>query len=389
MSSNDFGGAVIPAMAGFFLFGKRAKVQETQQNKPQQLPMVLTTDPNGLTGVARYLISTPLVTGVAKYMKKKEKKPVTGVEIYVLRQSIAEKNIPAPTGVAKYLAKVAKEAPKRKKTGVDKYVAKQELGAINFSTLTGVAKYEADQELCAKKQAATTMIKKYLDEEKAAVIAAREAANVAYEASKNGVREDMLQAEEPAKTRVGRYLQEQAASSKKRPKVTGVARYLAKQIALDSQKPSISGVSRYLREQSVVLSKKPNPTGVARYLSKQHSAPVSAPKVTLPQSGVARYLASQSMSENNKPSLSGVAKYMERQAQLDKERARVGHGNLLGYEEAHVEAEQCLEGEFIPANDYSTATGVSRYLERQVRSVKQSLTTSAPTGVDRYLLNRA
>jgi len=164
----------------------------------------------------------------------------------------------------------------------------------------------------------------------------------------------------------------------------------------------------------VVLSKKPNPTGVARYLSNQLSAPAFTPKVTLAQSGVARYLALQSVSENNKPSLSGVAKYMERQAQLDKDKVSlIGQSNLLEYEATHVEAEKCLEGEFIPANDFLSATGVSRYLEKQgdvvtvakevakesitgvsrylekqVGSVKQSL-SSAPTSVDRYLLNRA
>jgi hypothetical protein len=389
MNSNDFGGAVIPAMAGFFLFGKRAKVQEIQQNRPQQLPMVVGTDPTGLTGVARYLISTPLVTGVAKYMKKKEKQPMTSVELYVLRQSIAEKNVPVQTSVSKYLAKVTKEAPARKKTSVDKYVAKQEVAARSFSTLTGVAKYQAEQELFAKKQAATAMIKKYLDEEKTAVISAKAAAEVAYEASRNMINEGAIQIEEPATTRVGRYLQVQAALSKKRPAVTGVGRYLAKQIALDSQKPVISGVSRYLRGQATVLSKKPNPTGVARYLSNQLSVPnTSVPKLMLPQSGVARYLASQSVTESSRPGLSGVAKYMDRQAQLDKSKASLDLGNLLGYEAAHVDAEKCLEGEFIPANDYSAVTGVSKYLEKQVRSVRQPL-TAAPTGVDRYLLNRA
>jgi hypothetical protein len=415
MNSNDFGSAVIPAMAGFFLFGKRAKVQEIQQDRPQQLPMVVGADLTGLTGVARYLISTPLVTGVTKYMRKKEKQPLTGVELYVLRQSIAEKNAPVQTSVSKYLARVTKEAPARKKTSVDKYVAKQEVAARSFSTLTGVARYEAEQDLMAKKQAAAAMIKKYLDEQEAAVISARAEAEAAYEASRNVVNEEVTQVEEPvATTRVGRYLQEQSALSKKRPAITGVARYLAKQIALDSQKPVISGVGRYLREQSVVLSKKPSPTGVARYLSNQLSAPVVNLKATLAQSGVARYLASQSVTESPRPNLSGVAKYMEKQAQLNMETASlVGQSNLLEYEATDVEVDKCLEGEFIPANDFSSATGVSRYLERQgdvvivakemakdsitgvsrylekqVGSVKQSL-NATQTGVDRYLLNRA
>jgi hypothetical protein len=415
MNSNDFGGAVIPAMAGFFLFGKQAKVQEIQQDRVQQLPMVLNIEPNSLTGVAKYLLATPLVTGVAKYMKKKEKHTMTSVELYVLRQSIAEKHIPTPTGVSKYLAKVAKAAPIRKKTSVDKYVAKQELATRSFSTLTGVAKYQAEQELLARKQAAATLIKRYLDDEEAALISAKAAADADYEASRNmGYQEDTeVEAVEVATTRVGRYLQEQAVLSKKKPAITGVGRYLAKQIALDSQKPTISGVGKYLREQSVVQSKKPVPTGVARYLSNQVNVPATAPKVILAQSGVARYLASQKVVETHKLSLSGVAKYLERQSQADKDNANLQiTSNLLEYEVTQ-EAEKCLEGEFIPANDFSSATGVSRYLERQsdvvnvakeitkekitgvsrylekqVDSVKQTL-TSAPTGVERYLLNRA
>lgn len=72
MNQHNFGVAIVPAMAGFFLFGKRAKVREIHEVIPQQLPAVVPNVPNSLTGVAKYLLSAPLVTSVAKYMKKKK-----------------------------------------------------------------------------------------------------------------------------------------------------------------------------------------------------------------------------------------------------------------------------------------------------------------------------
>jgi hypothetical protein len=411
MAQQDFGVAVIPAMAGF-LFWKRAKVQEIQEVKASRLPAVIKT---GETGVTRYLMSTPLVTTVAKYMKKNEKQSITGVAKYVLRQSIAERNAPPPTGVAKYLVNAAKQPSGIKKSGVAKYLAKQELAAPNMATLTGVARYEAEQALMARKKAAAAMIQKFKeDEEAAALKAANEATEAAYESYSLAVTEEEQAAEAPAATRVGQYLQQQAELYKKRPKATSVSKYIANKIALDSQKPTetISKVSKYLRQQALAESKKPSLTGVAKYLSKQKAVVRTVkPKENHVESGVARYLVAQAIVDSNKPSLSGVAKYLEKQAYLEQSnRLRLPDYRLEQVEDV---AEKCLEGEFIPAGDFKPVTGVSRYLEKHDavvavstakaagsstgvsryldKQVKPSHPTqvSAPTSVDRYLLNRA
>ncbi|NOS74481.1 MAG: hypothetical protein HOP36_08070 [Methyloglobulus sp.] len=424
MNQQNFGGAVIPAMTGFFLFVKRAKVQEIQQEETQQLPMIVKTEPNGLTGVAKYLVSTPLVTSVAKYMKKNEKQSVTGVAKYVLRQTIADRNTPPPTGVSKYLAKAARQPSAPKKSGVEKYLTKLELAEPNLSALTGVARYEAEQNLVAKKKAADIMIQKYRDNDEAAASAARAAAEACYESSSYTVAQAQAEheVEAPAVTRVGRYMQEQAELSKKRAKATGVSKYLAKKIVLDSQKPviTLSKVGKYLQEQALAQSKKPNPTGVARYLSKQQAVvKVVSPKIKFVPSGVARYLSVQAAVESNKPVLSGVAKYMAKQAQMGSSNVAklIDQRVVQDQEIINVEIETCLEGEFIPASDFiptnatgvskylekqsaavvavaseiakESITGVSRYLEKQIDSVKSiAATTPTVTSVDRYLLNR-
>jgi hypothetical protein len=405
MNQNNFGGAVIPAMAGF-LFWKQAKVQEIQEIAPKQLPAVMKNQASGPTGVAKYLIALPLVTSVTKYLKNQEKQSVTGVAKYVLRQTIADRNAPPTTGVTKYLAKAAKQPAPLKKSGVAKYLAKQELAAPNLLALTGVARYEAEQGLIAKKKAMAVMVQKYKEADIGAAKAARDAAETAYESSRLTEELQYGQAlEAPAATRLGRYIQEQAELLKKRPKTTSVSRYINKKIILDSQKPTVtlSKVGKYLKEQELVQSKKPNLTGVAKYLAKQTTAVRAVvPKENLTQkSGVARYLAGQTVAESNKPALSGVTKYLEKQARLEQ----LNKVTLRLPDHSSVKS---LEGEFIPANSFAPATGVSRYLERQgavvtvakesltgvsrylekqVGSVKQTL-SSAPTGVDRYLFNR-
>ena len=398
----NFGGAVVPAMAGF-LFGNRAKVQEIQEVKSQQLPAVIGNKNVSTTGVALYLLSTPLVSGVAKYLKKQEKQAMTGVAKYVLRQTIENRNAPPVTGVTKYLANAAKQAPARKKTCIDKYLANQAQAEQNLSALTGVARYEAEQAFLVRKKAAAALAQRYREEEaeaslaKAAALAESQALSVANN-------EEAMVVEQIAATRVGRYLQEQAQHVKN-TKPTGVSKYLAQQIIIDSQKPAISKVSRYLRSHKSA-TKKPNLTGVALYLSKQQSVPKVAPtpKVKLVQSGVARYLEEQA-TQAIKPSLTGVAKYMEAQAKLESSKTKL----LVQLKE--TAAETSLEGEFIPAGDFIPAspTGVSRYLEKQgtvVSVVKERVTgvsryidsqagsgkqsVAAPvSGVDRYLLKRA
>ena len=410
MNQIDFGrAAVIPAMAGFFFFGKRVKVQEIHEESPSQLPTVVKNDSNGQTGVARYLLSAPLVTTVTKYVKKSEKQHMTGVAKYVLRQKIAEKNAPVQTGVSKYLVKVAKGQSGCQKTGVDKYLLKQEWAVRNASVLTGVAKYQEEQDAVVRKKAAVELVKKYREAEAEAAKVAKETAQAAYITSRLAEKElgDMVEA--PAATRVGRYLQAQQAVALVNAEPTGVAKYLARQIIIGSQKPTLSKVSKYLRDQSLHQIKKPSVTvtGVAKYLSRQPPTIGPVPVKDKPvESGVARYLAAQEAVESTKPIQSGVSKYLHKQAQLALAASKQPEGNI----------EKCLEGEFIPANEYVPArttgvsryldkqvvmvvpatettkgrvTGVSRYLDKQSSLVNQSLAVAPITGVDRYLKKRA
>lgn len=420
MSQNDFGGTVFPAMAGFFLFGKRAKVQEIQQEKSQQLPAVVTKDNNSLTSVSRYLLTAPVVTSVAKYVKKTEKQRMSGVAKYLLRQSIAEKNAPEQSGVSKYVAKVAKEPYAPKKSGVEKYLAKQEWERKKAPSLTGVAKYEANQNFLARKKAALELAKKYRDAEEEVARLARDAAiEATYEATKTMIAEDHSNSGEEAvsTTRVGRYLQQKEESSKNTGS-TGVSRYLAKQIILDSQKPKLSKVEKYLQEQSLSINKKPSLTGVAKYLFKQPAASkANVVKEVVAPSRVSLYIASQEENEKIKPKLSGVSRYLENQVRLTLEN-RVETTIIPSFEEeiATDIIEKCLEGEFIPANEFISSiptgvsrylekqgavvnitkestkeklTGVSRYIENQVEQVKEKLAVVPLTGVDRYMLKKA
>ena len=152
---------------------------------------------------------------------------------------------------------------------------------------------------------------------------------------------------------------------------------------------------------------RPKPTGVAKYLSTLPTVEETPkPKETPVGSGVARYLAAQPEAGGNKTGLSGVAKYLEKQTQLEhKAMPSLPHHSGLQAE--------ALEGEFIPANTFAptgvsrylerqgtvvntvaagtagSATGVSRYLNKIAGSTTSQSKTSATTGVDRYLVNRA
>lgn len=408
MSHGNFGGAVVPAMAGF-LFWKRAKVQDNREETKQNLPALIKPENEGLTSVGKYLATVPIVTSVAKYLKKQELHQPSGVEKYLLRQAIAEKNTSGPTSVSKYLAKAQKESQKQQKTSVDKYLTNLEFSSKKPASLTGVAKYAAEQNLIEKQKAAAALVKRYKEQEAVSALAAKEAAEIAaIEVSKLKYQK-MTEMEITAATGVGRYLQALQAKTVNRPKTTGVAKYLAKKIIADSQKPVLSSVAKYLRDQSLAENKKPVLTGVARYLSKQPKSTTSSEsrKEIKIISGVAKYLTALEMQENAKPVLSGVAKYLEKQSQNESNNVK-----LIGQitEESH----RTVEGEFIPAQEFpAKETGVSKYLQRQTGNMetvatdkmsaltgvakylnKQSQNTSLisvtkPTGVDRYLLARA
>ncbi len=392
MIHNDFGGAVIPAMAGFF-FGKRAKVQEIREEEIQHLPVVVNSQLPGLTGVSKYLATVPLVTSVTRYMKKKEKQQISGVEKYVLRQAINEKNKPAPSGVAKYISRVEKDTSKHKKTSVDKYLTKLDIAECQIYALTGVAKYQAEQNIIERKKTAAILVEQYKQSDAAAAILAKEAAEAAAIKTSKIKYQKVSQMEAPRATGVGRYLQAEEMNARNKAKATGVAKYLAKKIILDSQKPILSKVEKYLRDQNLSGNKKPTLTGVEKYLSKQPNSNVSTTSKTAKViSGVEKYLSELELAQRKKPVRSGVSKYLENQAKTESQNIKL-IGNII--EEMHIP----IEGEFIPARQVddasASATGVSKYLERQ-KSVLESAelvikhdTFENLTGVARYLDRKA
>lgn len=384
MNQLNFGGAVIPAMAGFF-FGKRAKVQEVQVEKIQ-LPAVI-NESVGETGVSRYLMTVPVVSGVSKYLKRKDKDAMSGVAVYLLRQKIAEKNAPQQTGVAKYLIKIGKETTCIK-TSVDKYLLKQEMAEPKLSSLTGVARYQAEQDLVARKQAALALTQKYKvqDAEEQAAKQAEKETGMKFSDEQIREAEAGLVAEAVAATRVGRYLQ-QAEKSMVKP-TTGVARYIAQQIIKESQKPVLSKVGLYLRDQAAKENKKPKLTGVAKYLSKLPpvSENTSTARPKLASTGVSRYLDTQQVNaESGKPVLSGVAKYLDKK--LKEEASQIKQLENISLKETIETEFKTVVGEFIPANSFYANTGVSRYLDKinQTAEVVDARSTASLTGVARYL----
>ncbi|MGR8933002.1 MAG: hypothetical protein ACU837_01270 [Gammaproteobacteria bacterium] len=150
-------GFVFPAMAGFFFFGKRSEVRDSQDSS-----LVPAEGLNELTGVARYLKShekSSLTTGVSKYIEDLNRFPASGVTKYLRKQAIAEREAAkqeSPTGVAKYLRN-QKDLPPM--SGVAKYINK-----MDRTPVSGVAKYLAKQVVAAKttKPPQTTGVTKYL-----------------------------------------------------------------------------------------------------------------------------------------------------------------------------------------------------------------------------------
>lgn len=242
MSQNSLNSSFLSAVAAFFSFGSEAKSQT------ESIYRVCAGDPNGLSGVEKYLQNQEALLArqkaeqlerlaaqasasrVAKYLA--EQAPLTSVDRYALRQAIADKQAhkdsPAAngtTGVDKYL-KGLKPAPVL--SGVEKYLKHQE----SLPQPSKVAKYMAKQALMAKYSKPDTAI-------------------VRMEA-----------------TGVARYLQHQASL----PQPTKVARYMARQALLDAQqakpasvKRSETGVDKYVKHQDEL----PQPSRVEKYLVRQ------------------------------------------------------------------------------------------------------------------------
>ena len=270
MNDNYLSGLFFPAVAGLFFFMKKTPVTEITHIEP--VP-VYSADPSGLTGVARYLecknallkndIEAELpeseniisLSGVDKYIQKRDQHPITGVTKYALRVALAEKKEKLntvscnETSVAKYL-KNQKSLPVV--TGVAKYLKQQE----SLPKASKVAKYVARQALAEK------MIK-----------------------------DSVIRIEE---TGVAKYLKQQESL----PKASRVARYLAKQAVLNQKAKkqvntiSVTGVSKYLLQQDSL----PKASRVARYIARQaaNTNQTKLETIVAIETGVDRYVRNRS-----------------------------------------------------------------------------------------------
>jgi hypothetical protein len=262
MSQNNMSGSFFPAVAGLFFFMNRTKNEDVYQSEIRY--PVYSKDPSGISGVSRYLqnknasliavnlIAEPseLISGVAKYLETLDQFPTSGVEKYILRKDVAEKQkkeLSGETevsGVEKYLKSLK---PAKELTGVAKYMKSQS----NLPQPSNVAKYLA-------KQAALSVL-----QDKPATIQI------------SGVAKYLqLQDSLPQPSRVARYMAKQAAMSalsamqiKSSTPLTGVAKYLNDQ----SNQPQISRVAKYMVRQALIEKQKPAPivTGVEKYMRIQ------------------------------------------------------------------------------------------------------------------------
>jgi len=262
MNKNNSNGFFFPAVAGLFFFMNRPRSEDIYRDEP--VYPVYSKDPSGVTGVSRYLNNqnallisesiliepVQLVSGVAKYLESLDQVPTSGVSKYVLRQSIAEKQLrqlsgePEVTGVEKYL-KNKKPAPEL--TGVEKYMKHQ----ASLPQPSNVARYLTKQ----------------------AALSATQVKPVKVEIS--GVAK-YLQTQEnlPQPSRVAKYMAKQAAiaaltakHAEQPPILTGVAKYLDEQ----ASQPQISRVAKYMVRQALVEKQKPAPivTSVEKYMRHQ------------------------------------------------------------------------------------------------------------------------
>jgi len=94
---------IVLAVAGFlFLKKNKGGAKASKKSKATQV------NPEGLTGVARYLQNkAPKLSGVAKYLEMHQPTPKSGVAKYVAKKIVANKKAAADnvTGVEKYMRK--------------------------------------------------------------------------------------------------------------------------------------------------------------------------------------------------------------------------------------------------------------------------------------------
>ena len=255
MSQNSF----FSTIAAFFSIGT-----ETKSQAAGSVYRVCAGDPDGLSGVEKYLQSKEALlarqkaeqlerlaahasaSGVAKYLAGQA--PLTSVDKYALRQAIADKHVHKDshpsnaTGVDKYL-KGLKPAPAL--SGVEKYLRHQE----SLPQPSKVAKYMAKQAALAALQAKTkvsevkpTGVAKYLQHQESlpqpsrvakymarvALLEAQNAKPVAVKRNETGVDKYVKHKDElPQPSRVEKYLNRQALAERhKADAETGVERYM-------------------------------------------------------------------------------------------------------------------------------------------------------------------
>lgn len=304
-NSNSF----LSAITAFF-----GIAAESQKTESESVYRVCAGDPNGLSGVAKYLQSQETLlakqnaerleklaaqaaaSGVAKYLDHREQKsPMTSVARYALRQAIAERQ-----------AQKENPALANTTTGVDKYLRNRKAVPV----ISGVEKYLKRQEALPQ----PSKVAKYM-------------AKVAREAKSGSA------TTQAGLTGVAKYLQHQASL----PQPSKVARYMAKQAVLAALQAKsvvpdarLTGVASYLKHQETL----PQPSKVAKYMARQAFLDAQQTKTitvkrsetgvdkyvkyqdTLPQpSKVAKYMARQTLAEQHKPveTVTGVEKYMREQ----------------------------------------------------------------------------
>ena len=269
MSQNSLSNSFLSAITAFF--------GNAEPQKTESIYRVCAGDPNGLSGVAKYLQSQEALlarqnaerleklaaqaaaSSVAKYLDAREQQsPLTSVDRYALRQAIAERQAQKdnPTAI-------------NKASGVDKYLKNMKPAPI----LSGVERYLKHQEsLPQPSKVAKYMAKQALADKQA-------------KSAQSAVQHE---------TGVARYLQHQASL----PQPSKVARYMAKQAVLVAlqAKPAaeirLTGVASYLKHQESL----PQPSKVAKYMARQALLDAQQAKsapVKREDTGVEKYMRHQ------------------------------------------------------------------------------------------------
>ena len=135
-------------------------------------------------------------------------------------------------------------------TGVDKYLKKQSIADKDKPAVTGVAKYMAKNAFIARVIPLAPKAEKALEGE---FISAREAVTVLPAGSGGNPENSVITTIDPVVvTGVAKYIARQSSSEVAADApvlLTGVAKYIASHVAEATQPQALSGVEKYLRRQ--------------------------------------------------------------------------------------------------------------------------------------------